>query len=160
VLLNTLSKILKFIVFEHLWNVIKACNLILNIQMKACKHRSINTTLQLIIKKIHTVWNNTRRRVVSLLNLNEKSAFDNVMYSRLLYNMKKRKVSRLLLEFVKNFLKDWCIMITINDYTMMKCNVNINIIDHLTKLAKTDYKLIKLASVKNICLVKLLAHKL
>ncbi len=33
-------------------------------------------------------------------------------------------------------------------------------IDHLTKLAKTDYKLIKLASVKNICLVELLAHKL
>ncbi len=33
-------------------------------------------------------------------------------------------------------------------------------IDHLMKSAKTDYKLIKLASVKNICLVELLAHKL
>ncbi len=33
-------------------------------------------------------------------------------------------------------------------------------IDHLTKPAKTGYKLIKLASVKNICLVELLAHKL
>ncbi len=32
--------------------------------------------------------------------------------------------------------------------------------DHLMKSAKTDYKLIKLASVKNICLVELLAHKL
>ncbi len=54
-LFNTLSKILKFIVFEHLQNIIEACNLILNIQMKVCKHRSINTTLQLIIKKIHIV---------------------------------------------------------------------------------------------------------
>ena len=35
-----------------------------------------------------------------------------------------------------------------------------DIIDHLTKPAKTDYKLTKLASVKNICLVELLAHKL
>ncbi len=34
------------------------------------------------------------------------------------------------------------------------------IINHLMKSAKTDYKLIKLASVKNICLVELLAHKL
>jgi len=68
-----------------------------------------------------------RRRVVSLLNLNEKSAFDNVMHSRLLHDMKKRKVFRLLLEFVKNFLKDRCIMITIDDYIMMKCSVNINI---------------------------------
>jgi len=33
-------------------------------------------------------------------------------------------------------------------------------IDHLMKSAKTDYKLIKLASVKNICLAELLAHKL
>ena len=68
-----------------------------------------------------------RRRVVSLLSLNEKSAFNNVMHSRLLHDMKKRKVSRLLLKFVKNFLKDQCITITINDYMIMKCSVNINI---------------------------------
>ncbi len=55
VLFNTLSKILKFIVFEHLQNVVEACNLILNIQMKVCKHKLINTTLQLIIEKIHTM---------------------------------------------------------------------------------------------------------
>ncbi len=54
-LLNTLSEVLKFIVFEHLQNIIKACDLILNIQMKACKHRLINMTLQLIIKKIYCV---------------------------------------------------------------------------------------------------------
>ncbi len=126
-LLNTLSKILKFIVFKHLQNVVKACNLILNIQMKACKHKSTDTTLQLITEKIHTVWSNMKRRVVSLLSLNEKNAFNNVMHSRLLHNMKKRKVSRLLLKFVKNFLRDWCIMITIDDYTTMKHNININI---------------------------------
>jgi len=127
VLFNTLSKILKFIIFEHLQNIIKACDLILNIQIKACKHRSIDTTLQLITEKIHTVWSDMKRKVVSLLSLNEKSAFDNVMHSRLLYNMKKRKVSRLLLKFVKNFLKDQRITITIDDYMMMKCSVNINI---------------------------------
>ncbi len=69
-----------------------------------------------------------RRKVVSLLSLNEKSAFDNMMHSRLLHDMKKRKVSKLFLEFVKNFLKDQCITITIDDYMMMKCNVNVNIL--------------------------------
>jgi len=69
-----------------------------------------------------------RRRVVSLLSLNEKSAFDNVMHSRLLHNIKKRKVSKLLLKFVKNFLKDQRIMIIIDDYMMMKCSVNVNIL--------------------------------
>jgi len=62
-----------------------------------------------------------------LLSLNEKSAFNNVAHSRLLHDMKKRKVLRLLLEFVKNFLRNWRITITIDDYMMMKCNVNINI---------------------------------
>ena len=127
-LLNTLSKILKFIIFKHLWNIIEACNLLLNIQMRVRKHRSTNTTLQLIIEKIHIVWSDTRRKVVSLLSLNEKSAFNNVAHSRLLHDMKKRRVLRLLLKFMKNFLKDWCIMITIDDYTMMKCSVNIDIL--------------------------------
>ncbi len=68
-----------------------------------------------------------KRKVVSLLNLNEESAFNNVMHSRLLHDMKKRKVSRLLLKFVKNFLKDQCIMIIIDDYIMMKRSVNVNI---------------------------------
>jgi len=45
-----------------------------------------------------------------------------------LHNMKKRKVLRLLLEFVKNFLRNRCIIITINDYTMMKHNVNVDIL--------------------------------
>jgi len=69
-----------------------------------------------------------RRKVVSLLSLNEENAFNNVMHSKLLHDMKKRKVSKLLLKFVKNFLKDQRIMITIDDYMMMKCNMNINIL--------------------------------
>ncbi len=68
-----------------------------------------------------------RRKVVSLLSLNEKNAFNNVTHSRLLHDIKKRKVSRLLFKFVKNFLKDQCIMITIDDYMMIKRSININI---------------------------------
>ena len=119
VLLNMLSKILKFI--------IEACDLISNIQMKVYKHRSTNMTLQLIIEKIHIVWSDIRRKVVSLLSLNEKNAFNNVTHSRLLHDIKKRKVFKLLLEFVKNFLRNRRITITINDYTTMKCSMNINI---------------------------------
>ncbi len=127
VLLDTLSKVLKFIILEHLQNIVEACNLISNIQMKVCKHRSTDTTLQLIIKKIHTVWSDIRRRIVSLLSLNKKSAFNNVMHSKLLHDMKKRKVSKLFFKFVKNFLKDWCIIIIIDDYIMMKCSMNVDI---------------------------------
>jgi len=63
-----------------------------------------------------------------LLSLNEKSAFNNVAHSKLLHDIKKRKVLRLLLEFVKNFLRNQRIMITINDYTTMKCSMNVDIL--------------------------------
>ena len=129
-LFNMLSKILKFIIFKHLWNVVEVCNSILNIQMKIHKHRLTNMTLQLIIKKIYIVWSDTRKKVVSLLSLNEKSAFNNVAYNRLLHDMKKRRVLRLFLKFVKNFLKDRHIMITIDDYMMMKRSVNIDILQN------------------------------
>ncbi len=62
-----------------------------------------------------------------MLSLNEKSAFNNVAHSKLLHDIKKRRVLRLLLKFVKNFLRNQRIMITINDYTTMKRSVNINI---------------------------------
>ncbi len=83
--------------------------------------------MQLIIKKIYIVWSDTRRRIVSLLSLNKKNAFDNVTHSRLLHDMKKKRVLRLLLKFMKNFLRNWRIMITIDDYMMMKRSVNIDI---------------------------------
>ncbi len=128
VLLDTLSKILKFIIFEHLQNIIKVCDLILNIQMRIYKQKLTDTTLQLITEKIHIVWSDIRRKVISLLSLNEKSAFNNVVHSKLLHDIKKRRVLRLLLKFVKNFLRNWCIMITINDYMMMKCSMNVDIL--------------------------------
>jgi len=133
---------------------VKACSSLSNTQMKACKYRSIDTTLQLITEKIHIVWSDTRRKVVSLLNLNEKSAFNNVAHSRLLHDMKKRRVLRLLLKFVKNFLRNWRIMITIDDYTMMKCSMNVNILQDfsLSSILYLFYNVNLLKACDNISL--------
>ena len=100
-----LSKILKFIIFKRLQNIIEACNSILNIQMKVCKHRSTNTILQLIIEKIYIIWSDIRRRVVSLLSLNEKSTFNNVAHSRFLHDMKKKEFSDCFLNLWRTFWK-------------------------------------------------------
>ncbi len=84
VLLDTLSKILKFIIFERLQNII---------QMRIYKQKLTDTTLQLITEKIHIVWSDIRRKVISLLSLNEKSAFNNVVHSKLLHDIKKEEFS-------------------------------------------------------------------
>ena len=54
-LLNTLNKILKSIVFKRIRYVVEALKTFSNIQINACKQRLINTILQFITKKIHTI---------------------------------------------------------------------------------------------------------
>lgn len=65
--------------------------------------------------------------MTSLLSLNDESAFDNVTHNKLLHDIRKRRVLKLLLEFVKNFLKDRRITIIVDDYTTTKRNVKIDI---------------------------------
>jgi len=54
-LLNTLNKILKFIILKRLRYVVKTHNTLLNIQIKARRQRLIDKILQLITKKIYTI---------------------------------------------------------------------------------------------------------
>jgi len=55
VLLDTLNKILKFIILKRLRSVVEIYDTILNIQIKVRKYKSTNTILQLITKKIYTI---------------------------------------------------------------------------------------------------------
>jgi len=54
-LLNTLNKILESIISKRFCYVVEAHNTLLNTQIKARRQRLINTTLQLITKKIYTI---------------------------------------------------------------------------------------------------------
>ncbi len=54
-LLNTLDKILELIISKCLCYVIKTHNTLLSTQIRIRRQRLINTTLQLITKKIYTI---------------------------------------------------------------------------------------------------------
>jgi len=54
-LLNTLNKMLELIILKRLCYVVKAYNTLFDTQIKIRKQRLIDTTLQLITKKIHTI---------------------------------------------------------------------------------------------------------
>ena len=95
--------------------------------MRIKKQRFIDTALQLITKKIHTIWSNSKKKVASLLNLNVSRTFDNVSHARLLHNMRKRKVSTLLLNWVKDFLKERRTTLMIKEYTLFERRTKVNI---------------------------------
>ncbi len=65
--------------------------------------------------------------MILLLNLNNKNIFDNIMHNKFLYDIKKRKVFESLFEFVKDFLKNKRIIITIDNYTITKRIINVDI---------------------------------
>jgi len=54
-LLNTLNKILELIISNRLRYVVKMHNTLLNTQIRARRQCLIDTTLQLITKKTHTI---------------------------------------------------------------------------------------------------------
>ena len=54
-LLNTLNKVLKSIISKRIRYVVETLKTFLNTQMNARRQRSINTILQFITKKIHTI---------------------------------------------------------------------------------------------------------
>ena len=130
-LLNTLNKILKSIVSKRLRNVLEQYDLLSNTQMNVRKHKLINIALQLITKKIHIIWSD-KKKVISLLNLNEKNVFNNVTHRKLLHDIRKRKVFELLFKFVNVFLKNKRTTITIEDHTTTKRRVNVNISQSLS----------------------------
>jgi len=82
--------------------------------------------------------------------------FELFEYLVMLFNLCNESV--LFSKYINNILHEhldkFCTTY-LNDILIYFDNIN-----HLMKSAKTDYKLIKLVSVKNICLVELLAHKL
>ena len=63
--------------------------------MGARKGRSVETALESLIDAVYIVWNYStanNRKVISLLLLDIVGAFNNVLYERLLYNLRERRV--------------------------------------------------------------------
>ena len=65
--------------------------------------------------------------MTSFLSLNVSEIFDNVSHSRLLHNIRKKKISSKLLKWMKNFLKNRNIILIIEKYTQAKRRISVNI---------------------------------
>ena len=60
--------------------------------MGARKGRSVETTLESITDAVHIVWSIGGANIASLLLLDVARAFDNVLYERLLHNLKVKGI--------------------------------------------------------------------
>ena len=92
VLLNTLGKALEAVVAERIRFAAETHALLPDTQIGGRRIRSTETALQLITNKIYTIWGVKRHRVATLLSLDISGAFDRVSHTRLIYNLRKRRI--------------------------------------------------------------------
>jgi hypothetical protein len=70
------------------------------------KGRSVDHALHTIVEKIYEAWNSPEPQVASLLLLDVSGAFDNVSHTRLLHNLRKRRIDERTVTWIASFLTD------------------------------------------------------
>jgi hypothetical protein len=68
----------------------------------------------MFIKQIHIVWDKNTNWVVILLSLNVVNAFNTISHARLIYDLRKRKISMWITDWVNNFFQNRKTILTIN----------------------------------------------
>ena len=91
-LLNTLGKALKAVMADKITYLAEEFKLLPDTQMGARRNRSTESALELLVEQIHTVWNQGRDIVATLLSMDVAEAYSMVSHLRLLHNMRKRKI--------------------------------------------------------------------
>ena len=91
-LLDTLRKALEAVISIRIREYAEANRLLLEEQIGARKGRSVETALELITDAVYIVWSMGGANIASLLLLDVTRAFDNVLYERLLYNLKVKGI--------------------------------------------------------------------
>ena len=90
--MDTLRKALEAVISIRIREYAEANRLLLEEQIGARKGRSVETALELITDTVYIVWSIGGANIASLLLLDVARAFDNVLYERLLYNLKVKEI--------------------------------------------------------------------
>jgi hypothetical protein len=88
--LNILNKTLESMIARRINDLTKIHNFLFVNQMKKRKNRHCETILKLLTKQIHIVWNMSKNKITTLLNMKVVKTYDYISRERLLHNFKKK----------------------------------------------------------------------
>ena len=95
--------------------------------MRARRNRFTKSTLKLLVEKIHTIWNQSKDKIVTLLSMNVVEIFSTMSHKRLLHNMRKRKISQWIIAWIASFLDDRKSTLAMNNHHIESFRVQTNI---------------------------------
>lgn len=113
-LLNTMGKILETVMAKRLSFLAESFRLLPDCQFGARTRRSTETALEFLTEQIHTVWNQGRDKVASLLSLDVASAFPTVSHKRLIHDLRMKGIPLWITNWVNSFLVDRTTTLAIN----------------------------------------------
>jgi hypothetical protein len=125
VLLNTLNKIMKFIITTRLNYAAKKHNLLLKKHFENKKKIVSKHVLHYIIETINSIWIN--KKTTTMLFLNVIKTFNNVFHFKLLHNFKKRYIKNIYLIWIKNFYSKRYIIFKLIDHIIDRIYIVINV---------------------------------
>jgi hypothetical protein len=124
-LLNTLNKIMKFIMTTRLSYAAEKHNLLLREHFEDRKNIISKHVLHYIVETINSAW--VSKKITTMLLLNVIEVFDNVFHSRLLHNLRKRRIENTYLIWVKSFFSKRYIIFKLIDHIIDRIRTVIEI---------------------------------
>lgn len=114
-LLNTLSKALESIMATRISFVAEEFELLPRRHMGGRKARGTEHALQMLLETIHAAW--LRGEVATMLLLNIMRAFDNLSHTRLIHNLRKRRIGGNMINWILSFLSNRSTIISLPEFT-------------------------------------------
>lgn len=126
-LLNTLGKVMESILAKRLSYVVEKHNLLPEQHMGGRRGVSTEKAVHVLLERIHTTWKLTPSHVASVLFLDVSGAFDHVSHTRLLHNLRKRRIDRDTVAWIASFLGNRTTTIRMGDIESEPCTVAVGI---------------------------------
>jgi hypothetical protein len=126
-LLNTIDKAFESIIARRINTLAEIHEMFFATQMKKRRRRICETTLKFLIEQIHTIWNMSRNKMITLLSMNVANAYDHVSRERLMHNLRKREISNWIMTWTSSFMKNRHITLIIDDDTTFMSRINADI---------------------------------
>jgi hypothetical protein len=121
-LLSTMAKVLTSLIAEVISNLVETYQLLPKTHFGGRPGRTTTDAIQYLVQKVKTAWREDQ--VVSILFLDIEGAFPNAVTGRLIHNLKKRRIPRVLVGFVDRLLRNRRTRMRFDDYISDPIDIN------------------------------------
>jgi ribonuclease HI len=125
--MNTTGKIIDAVVARRLSYLAETHHILPPTHMGGRKMRSTEHALHAVTHKIYETWSQNTGQVASLLLLDVSGAFDNVSHTRLLHDLRKRRVDEKTVKWIASFLSNRHTSIAIDGFRSTAYQINTGI---------------------------------